>query len=129
MSLRQSMYTGLAQPDVKTNGLPSEKCTAFTSSIIFAVISAMKFRSAKSMRRFYLRMPCSQPKGNGYETKNARRRHPAVVAACRRRAVLPLHQQGRQEVLRLGHADAMHRPAGRGTQRAGQSHPAHRPGG
>jgi hypothetical protein len=29
--------------------LPSEKCTAFTSSIIFAVMSAMKDLSAKSM--------------------------------------------------------------------------------
>src|SRR5579871_3407183 len=50
MSLLQSMYTGLAQPEVKMYGLPSEKCTASTSSIIFAVMSAMKDLSAKSMR-------------------------------------------------------------------------------
>jgi len=34
---------------VKTKGLSCEKCTAFTSSIIFAVMSAMKDLSAKSM--------------------------------------------------------------------------------
>jgi len=51
MSLRQSMYTGLAQPEVKMNGLSSEKSTAFTSSSIFAVISAMKLRSAECMKK------------------------------------------------------------------------------
>jgi len=39
--LAQSMYTGLAQPEVKTNGLSSKNSTAFTSSSILAVVSAM----------------------------------------------------------------------------------------
>jgi hypothetical protein len=39
ISLRQSMYTGLAQPDVKMNGFSALKCTACTSSSIFAVVS------------------------------------------------------------------------------------------
>ncbi len=38
-----SMYTGLAQPEVKTNGL------SFTSSSILAVVSAMNALSAKCM--------------------------------------------------------------------------------
>src|SRR2546430_16418186 len=49
MSLRQSMYTGLAQPEVKTNGLSSKNSTAFTSSSILAVVSAMNAWSAKCM--------------------------------------------------------------------------------
>ena len=49
MSLRQSMYTGLAQPEVKMKGLPSENRTAFTSRSIFAVVSAMNARSAECM--------------------------------------------------------------------------------
>src|SRR5437773_237878 len=49
MSLRQSMYTGLAQPEVKTNGRSSKNSTAFTSSSILAVVSAMNAWSAKCM--------------------------------------------------------------------------------
>src|SRR5258706_5312775 len=49
MSLRQSMYTGLAQPEVKINGSSSENSTAFTSSSILAVVSAMKAWSAECM--------------------------------------------------------------------------------
>src|SRR5207247_1916117 len=49
MSLRQSMYTGLAQPEVKTNGWSSKNSTAFTSSSILAVVSAMNAWSAKCM--------------------------------------------------------------------------------
>src|SRR6185503_9859317 len=47
MSLRQSMYTGLAQPEVKMNGLSEKKSTALTSSSILAVVSATKALSAK----------------------------------------------------------------------------------
>src|SRR6185503_12840869 len=49
MSLRQSMYTGLAQPQVKMNGLSSENSTAFTSSSILAVVVAIKAGSAECM--------------------------------------------------------------------------------
>src|SRR5688500_6357626 len=49
MSLRQSIYTGLAQPEVNTKGLSSKNSTAFTSSSILAVVSAMKALSAKCM--------------------------------------------------------------------------------
>src|SRR5437016_4733155 len=49
MSLRQSMYTGLAQPEVKTNGRSWKNSTAFTSSSILAVVSAMNAWSAKCM--------------------------------------------------------------------------------
>ena len=49
MSLRQSMYTGLAQPEVKMNGLSAKNSTALTSSSIFAVVSAMNAWSAKCM--------------------------------------------------------------------------------
>src|SRR5689334_17177413 len=49
MSLRQSMYTGLAQPEVKMNGLSWKKSTALTSSSIFAVVSAMSAWSAECM--------------------------------------------------------------------------------
>src|SRR5262245_54803720 len=43
------MYTGLAQPEVKMNGLSVKNSTAFTSSSIFAVVSAMNARSAECM--------------------------------------------------------------------------------
>src|SRR3954465_395110 len=43
------MYTGLAQPEVKTNGLLSKNSTAFTSRSIRAVISATSALSAKCM--------------------------------------------------------------------------------
>src|SRR5258706_11938793 len=50
MSLRQSMYTGLAQPEVKMKGFSSENSTAFTSSSMRAVVWAIKARSAVCMR-------------------------------------------------------------------------------
>jgi len=43
------MYTGLAQPEVKTNGLSEKNSTALTSSSILAVVSATKALSAKCM--------------------------------------------------------------------------------
>src|SRR6516164_807783 len=46
---RQSVYTGLAQPEVKMNGLSAMKRTASTSSSILAVSSAMTFLSGKTV--------------------------------------------------------------------------------
>src|ERR1700742_3453647 len=49
ISLRQSIYTGLAQPDVKMYGLSALKCTACTSSSILAVVSEIVWRSRPVM--------------------------------------------------------------------------------
>src|ERR1700744_3441683 len=49
ISLRQSMYTGLAQPDVKMYGFSALKCTACTSSSILAVVSEIVWRSKPVM--------------------------------------------------------------------------------
>src|SRR6201997_655537 len=49
ISLRQSMYTGLAQPDVKIYGFSALKCTACTSSSILAVVSEIVWRSKPVM--------------------------------------------------------------------------------
>src|SRR6188474_2921373 len=109
MSLRTSMYTGLAHPEVKTKGLSCEKWTAFTSSIIFAVMSAMKDLSAKSMgkcailagshRHAALESPPWEHKNNDQNDRSPRCAR--ARAARRRRPVLPLHRQGRQALLRL----------------------------
>src|ERR1700742_475152 len=49
ISLRQSIYTGLAQPDVKMYGFSALKCTACTSSSILAVVSEIVWRSKPVM--------------------------------------------------------------------------------
>src|SRR5580698_10368180 len=49
ISLRQSIYTGLAQPDVKMYGFSALKCTACTSSSILAVVSEIVWRSRPVM--------------------------------------------------------------------------------
>src|SRR3954471_11349028 len=101
MSLRQSMYTGLAHPEVKVNGLSSEKSTAFTSSSILAVVSAMNAWSAECMgaRILAVTIAAFAP---FREAALAQTADPVDRRARRRDlrrpgAVLPLRGQGRQE--------------------------------
>src|SRR5438128_5215758 len=140
MSLRQSMYTGLAQPEVKTNGRFSKNSTAFTSSSILAVVSAMNAWSAKCMsganfnrlESAYLALHgescdgtgANNDRGNGADRRIAR----CALPIDARPAHLPLRRQGRQEILRLDGAHAVHRPADRAAQYFRHDRSAHRPG-
>src|SRR5947199_248031 len=140
MSLRQSMYTGLAQPEVKTNGRSSKNSTAFTSSSILAVVSAMNAWSAKCMsganfnrlESAYLALrgeSCDGTGANNNRCSGADHR----IARCARsidaqQAHLPLRRQGRQEILRLDGAHAVPRPADRAAQYFRHGRQAHRPG-
>src|SRR6266403_1055004 len=140
MSLRQSMYTGLAQPEVKTNGLSSKNSTAFTSSSILAVVSAMNARSAKCMsganfnrlESAYLALQggscdgtgANNNRGNGADHRIARR----ARSIDPQPAHVPLRRQGRQEILRLDGAHAVPRPADRAAQYFRHGRQAHRPG-
>src|SRR2546426_2373322 len=140
MSLRQSMYTGLAQPEVKTNGLSSKNSTAFTSSSILAVVSAMNAWSAKCMsganfnrlESAYLALHgescdgtgANNNRGNGADRRIARR----ALSIHARPAHLPLRRQGRQEILRLDGAHAVPRPADRAAQYFRHGRQANQPG-
>src|SRR5438876_7558573 len=113
MSLRQSMYTGLAQPEVKTKGLSSKNSTAFTSSSILAVVSAMNARSAKCMsganfnrlESAYLALHGESCDGTGANNNRGNSADHRVARCARsiaaRTANLPLRRQRRQEILRL----------------------------
>src|SRR2546423_11066794 len=113
MSLRHSMKTGLAQPELKMNGFASKNSTAFTSSSIRAVISATSALSAKCMRGANLSRLESrhspfwegrdaQKENNSHRSTPGRAasRHCAAAAAGH----LPLHGQRRQEILWLHHS-------------------------
>src|SRR5687767_535783 len=82
------MYTGLAQPEVNMKGLSVKNSTAFTSSSILAVVSAMKALSAKCMGARIL-LEWGQPIVGG-STMGAITRKAAVLAAL---AALPLVAQ------------------------------------
>src|SRR2546428_13050677 len=125
MSLRQSMYTGLAQPEVKTKGWSLKNSTAFTSSSILAVVSAMNAWSAKCMsganfnrlESAYLALHGESCDGTGANNNRcngadhrAARRARSIHA---RPAHLPLRRHGRQEILRLHGDQAPAEPAAR----------------
>src|SRR5712691_5921447 len=141
MSLRQSMYTGLAQPEVKINGLSWKNSTAFTSSSILAVVSAMNAWSAKCMsgadfnrlESAYLALQGGSCDGTGANNNRCdgadRRIARCALSIDARPAHLPLRRQGRQEILRLDGAHAVHRPAGGAAQHFRHSRQAHQPGG
>src|SRR5229473_7912625 len=140
MSLRQSMYTGLAQPEVKIKGLSSKNRTAFTSSSILAVVSAMNALSAKCMsganfnrlESAYLALQGGSCDGTGANTNRCdgtdRRIARRALSIHARPAHLPLRRQGRQEILRLDGAHAVPRPADRAAQYFRHGRQAHRPG-
>src|SRR5256886_8534483 len=140
MSLRQSMYTGLAQPEVKTKGWSLKNSTAFTSSSILAVVSAMNAWSAKCMsganfnrlESAYLALHgescdgtgANNNRGNGADRRIARR----ALSIHARPAHLPLRRQGRQEILRLDGAHAVPRPADRAAEYFRHGRQANQPG-
>src|ERR1044071_9111938 len=114
MSFRQSMYTGLAQPEVKMNGLSSENSTAFTSSSNPAVVSAMKDLSAECMGARILAVTIAATfelrSGGGDGEKGCNSGGDAALRIARRSgADLPLRRQGREEVLRLDSSAAVRR--------------------
>src|SRR3979490_545325 len=121
------MYTGLAQPEVKMNGLSSKNSTAFTSSSILAVVSAMNALSAECMGARILAVnPAMRPSVkmrvrnsswglHGLEIRLARRRD-RVRADRRRSAVLSLRGHRQEEILRLDDPAPMRGPAGRGAE-------------
>src|SRR5213078_2512166 len=141
MSLRQSMYTGLAQPEVKTNGRSWKNSTAFTSSSILAVVSAMNAWSAKCMSGAnfnrlefpYLALRGEACDGTGANNNRCNGADHRVARCARsidaRPAHLPLRRQGRQEILRLDGAPAVPRPADRAAQYFRHGRQAHQPGG
>src|SRR5438552_3029874 len=141
MSLRQSMYTGLAQPEVKTNGRFSKNSTAFTSSSILAVVSAMNAWSAKCMsganfnrlESAYLALHGESCDGTGANNNLCNGADHRVARRARsihaRPAHLPLRRQGRQEILRLDGAHAVPRPADRAAQYFRHGRQANQPGG
>src|SRR5882672_9490342 len=126
MSLRQSMYTGLAQPEVKTNGWSWKNSTAFTSSSILAVVSAMNAWSAKCisganfnrLESAYLALQGGSCDGTGANNNRrdgadrAVRGGRCLLSSQARHAHLPLRRQGRQEILRLDGSPGVLRPAG-----------------
>src|SRR6266851_10138323 len=140
MSLRQSMYTGLAQPEVKTNGLSWKNRTALTSSSILAVVSAMNALSAKCMsganfnrlESVVLALQGGSCDGTGANTNRCdgtdRRIARCALSIDARPAHLPLRRQGRQEILRLYGSPGVLRPAGRTAQYFGHGRQAHQPG-
>src|SRR3981189_1088043 len=118
------MYTGRAQAEVKTNGLSSKNSTAFTSSSILAVVSAMNALSAKCMsganfnrlESAYLALQGGSCDGTGANNNRGDGADRRIARSARsidaRPAHLPLHRQGRQEILRLDGGPAVHPPAG-----------------
>src|SRR2546428_11426776 len=141
MSLRQSMYTGLAQPEVKTNGWSSKNSTAFTSSSILAGVSAMNARSAKGMsganfnrlESAHLALRGETCDGTGANNNRCNGADHRIARCARsidaRPAHLPLRRQGRQEILRLDSAHAVPRPADPAAQYFRHGRPAHQTGG
>src|SRR5688572_2800893 len=142
------MYTGLAQPEVKMNGLSEENSTAFTSSSMRAVVRAMKARSADCIRRVRRKVArilagrASTPRGprryNASTYVYERRRHAPVYALRTARGridrnspgsrcpVVPLRREGRQEILRPDDPGPVHRPIGRAAGQTGHARAAHR---
>src|SRR5712671_180965 len=119
------------------NGLSSKNSTAFTSSSILAVVSAMNALSAECMGARILSVnPALRPgvkirirthRGNhGLEIRLARRGD-RVCADRRRSAVLSLRGHRQKEILRLDAAAPVRRPVDRGDERAGTGDQARRP--